>query len=160
MPYITRNDVNVHYESFGRSQGGKPAIVFLHPWSTNRYIWSFQILKFARDHQCVVVDHRGHGMSDKPDSGYAIGEMAADVALSEEAMKAYPFCRLSGPANVLVMPARHSASISTKMLQQLEGTTVIGPILTGVEKPVQICSMGSTVSDILNMAVIAATEVG
>ena len=88
------------------------------------------------------------------------GEMAADVALSEEAMKAYPFCRLSGPANVLVMPARHSASISTKMLQQLEGTTVIGPILTGVEKPVQICSMGSTVSDILNMAVIAATEVG
>lgn len=88
------------------------------------------------------------------------GEMAADVALSAEAMKAYPFCRLSGPANVLVMPARHSASISTKMLQQLEGTTVIGPILTGVEKPVQICSMGATVSDILNLAVIAATGVG
>ncbi|MEL7462990.1 MAG: NADP-dependent malic enzyme [Pseudomonadota bacterium] len=88
------------------------------------------------------------------------GEMAADVALNAEAMKAYPFCRLSGTANVLVMPARHSASISTKMLQQLEGTTVIGPILTGVEKPVQICSMGSTVSDILNMAIIAATEVG
>ncbi|MEL6793911.1 MAG: phosphate acyltransferase, partial [Pseudomonadota bacterium] len=83
-----------------------------------------------------------------------------DVALNAEAMKAYPFCRLSGTANVLVMPARHSASISTKMLQQLEGTTVIGPILTGVEKPVQICSMGSTVSDILNMAIIAATEVG
>ena len=88
------------------------------------------------------------------------GEMAADVALDPAAMKAYPFCRLSGPANVLVMPARHSASISTKMLQELEGTTVIGPILTGLEKPVQICSLGATVSDILNMAVIAATEVG
>ncbi|MEX2518055.1 MAG: NADP-dependent malic enzyme [Paracoccaceae bacterium] len=88
------------------------------------------------------------------------GEMAADVALDPKAMAAYPFCRLSGPANVLVMPARHSASISTKMLQELEGTTVIGPILTGLERPVQICSMGATVSDILNMAVIAATEVG
>ncbi len=88
------------------------------------------------------------------------GEMAADVALDPEAMAAYPFCRLTGPANVLVMPARHSASISTKMLQQLEGTTVIGPILTGLEKPVQICAMNATVSDILNMAVIAATKVG
>ncbi len=88
------------------------------------------------------------------------GEMAADVALDPDAMAAYPFCRLTGPANVLVMPARHSASISTKMLQQLEGTTVIGPILTGVERPVQICAMNATVSDILNMAVIAATKVG
>ncbi|MEM7270959.1 MAG: phosphate acyltransferase, partial [Pseudomonadota bacterium] len=88
------------------------------------------------------------------------GEMAADVALDPEAMAAYPFCRLTGTANVLVMPARHSASISTKMLQQLEGTTVIGPILTGIEKPVQICSMSSTVNDILNMAVIASTKVG
>ncbi len=88
------------------------------------------------------------------------GEMAADVALDPDAMAAYPFCRLTGPANVLVMPARHSASISTKMLQQLEGTTVIGPILTGLDRPVQICAMNATVSDILNMAVIAATKVG
>lgn len=88
------------------------------------------------------------------------GEMAADVALDPVAMAAYPFCRLTGPANVLVMPARHSASISTKMLQQLEGTTVIGPILTGLERPVQVCAMNATVSDILNMAVIAATKVG
>ena len=54
--------------------------------------------------------------------------MAADVALSREAMALYPFCRLSGPANVLVMPAAHSASISTKMLQQLGGVTVVGPL--------------------------------
>lgn len=88
------------------------------------------------------------------------GEMGADIALDAEAMKQYPFCRLTGPANVLVMPARHSAAISTKMLQKLEGTTVIGPILTGLEQPVQICSMTATVSDILNMAVMASTRVG
>ncbi|MGB0504941.1 MAG: NADP-dependent malic enzyme [Pikeienuella sp.] len=88
------------------------------------------------------------------------GEMSADIALDADAMAQYPFCRLTGPANVLVMPARHSASISTKMMQQLEGTTVIGPILTGLEKPVQICAMNSTVSDILNMAVMASTRVG
>jgi malate dehydrogenase (oxaloacetate-decarboxylating)(NADP+) len=84
------------------------------------------------------------------------GEMAADVALSREAMALYPFCRLSGPANVLVMPAAHSASISTKMLQQLGGVTVIGPLLSGLEKQVQIASMSATTSDIVNLAAIAA----
>jgi malate dehydrogenase (oxaloacetate-decarboxylating)(NADP+) len=88
------------------------------------------------------------------------GEMAADVALSKEAMSLYPFCRLSGPANVLVMPAAHSASISTKMLQQLGGVTVIGPLLTGLSKPVQIASMSATTNDILNLAAIAAYDVG
>ena len=66
------------------------------------------------------------------------GEMAADVALNPSAMAHYPFCRLSGPANVLVMPAFHSASISTKLLQELGGATVIGPLLVGLDKPVQI----------------------
>ena len=71
------------------------------------------------------------------------GEMAADVALNPERMAQYPFCRLSGPANVLVMPAFHSASISTKMLQELGGCTVIGPLLVGLDKSVQIVSMGA-----------------
>jgi malate dehydrogenase (oxaloacetate-decarboxylating)(NADP+) len=84
------------------------------------------------------------------------GEMSADVALSKEAMALYPFCRLSGPANVLVMPAAHSASISTKMLQQLGGVAVVGPLLTGLSKPVQIASMSATTNDILNLAAIAA----
>ncbi|MEJ1992421.1 MAG: NADP-dependent malic enzyme [Maritimibacter sp.] len=88
------------------------------------------------------------------------GEMAVDVALNEEVMKNYPFCRLTGPANILVMPARHSASISVKMMQELAGATVIGPILAGVEKPIQICSTNSTANDILNMAVVAASKVG
>jgi malate dehydrogenase (oxaloacetate-decarboxylating)(NADP+) len=84
------------------------------------------------------------------------GEMAADVALNPKVMEQYPFCRLSGTANVLVMPAFHSASISTKMLQELGGSTVIGPILVGLEKSVQIVSIGAKDSDIVNMAAIAA----
>ncbi|OQP84901.1 NADP-dependent malic enzyme [Rhizobium rhizosphaerae] len=84
------------------------------------------------------------------------GEMGADVALSEEVMAQYPFCRLSGPANVLVMPAIHSASITTKMLEQLGGATVIGPLLVGFDKPVQIVSMAARESDIVNMAALAA----
>jgi malate dehydrogenase (oxaloacetate-decarboxylating)(NADP+) len=87
------------------------------------------------------------------------GEMGADVALSREAMALYPFCRLTGPANVLVMPAAHSASISTKMLQQLGGVTVVGPLLTGLDKPVQIASMSATATDIVNLAAIAAYDI-
>ena len=87
------------------------------------------------------------------------GEMTVDVALNPKAMAQYPFSRLSGPANVLVVPARHSASISVKLLQEMAGATVIGPILTGVDKPIQICSTVSTVNDILNMAVLAACNV-
>jgi malate dehydrogenase (oxaloacetate-decarboxylating)(NADP+) len=88
------------------------------------------------------------------------GEMAADVALNAKAMAAYPFCRLSGPANVLVMPAYHSAAISTKMVQELGGSTVIGPLLVGFDKPVQIVSLGAKDSDIVNMAALAAFNLG
>jgi malate dehydrogenase (oxaloacetate-decarboxylating)(NADP+) len=88
------------------------------------------------------------------------GEMAADVALNPQIMQQYPFCRLSGPANVLVMPAFHSASISTKMLQELGGSTVIGPLLVGLNKPVQIVSLNAKDSDIVNMAAVAAYTAG
>jgi malate dehydrogenase (oxaloacetate-decarboxylating)(NADP+) len=89
------------------------------------------------------------------------GEMSADVALDYRLMRQqYPFCRLSGPANVLVMPAFHSASISTKMLQELGGCTVIGPLLVGLNKPVQIVSLNAKDSDIVNMAAIAAYNAG
>ncbi|GGC80720.1 NADP-dependent malic enzyme [Chelatococcus reniformis] len=88
------------------------------------------------------------------------GEMGADVALNREFMAQYPFCRLTGPANVLVMPAFHSASISTKMLQELGGSTVIGPLIVGLDKPVQIVSLGARDSDIVNMAALAAFNIG
>ena len=86
--------------------------------------------------------------------------MTADVALNMTAMEAYPFCRLTGPANILVVPARHSASISVKLMQEMAGATVIGPILTGIDKSIQICSTASTATDILNMAVLASCKVG
>jgi malate dehydrogenase (oxaloacetate-decarboxylating)(NADP+) len=88
------------------------------------------------------------------------GEMAADVALNPDLMAAYPFCRLSGPANVLVMPAFHSASISTRLLQELGGATVIGPLLVGLDKPVQIVNLSAKDSDLVNMAALAAYNVG
>jgi malate dehydrogenase (oxaloacetate-decarboxylating)(NADP+) len=87
------------------------------------------------------------------------GEMAADIALNPELAAAYPFCRLSGPANVLVMPAFHSASISTKMLQELGGATVIGPLLVGLDRPVQIVHLGAKDNQLVNMAALAAYNV-
>jgi malate dehydrogenase (oxaloacetate-decarboxylating)(NADP+) len=84
------------------------------------------------------------------------GEMAADVALNPEAAAAYPFSRLSGPANVLIMPAFHSASISTKMLQELGGATVIGPLLVGLDRSVQIVPMTAKDTQLVNMAALAA----
>ena len=88
------------------------------------------------------------------------GEMTVDVALNAKAAAHYPFSRLTGPANILVVPARHSASISVKLMQEMAGATVIGPILAGVDKPIQICSTGSTVNDIMNMALMSACKVG
>jgi malate dehydrogenase (oxaloacetate-decarboxylating)(NADP+) len=67
----------------------------------------------------------------------------------------YPFTRLSGPANILVMPALHSANITAKLMKQL-GETVIGPVLVGLSKPVQIVQMGATVNDIVTSAAFAA----
>jgi malate dehydrogenase (oxaloacetate-decarboxylating)(NADP+) len=87
------------------------------------------------------------------------GEMAADVALNRTIAAAYPFSRLTGPANVLVMPAFHSAAISTKMLQELGGATVIGPLLVGLDMPVQIVQLNATDADLVNMAALAAYNV-
>jgi malate dehydrogenase (oxaloacetate-decarboxylating)(NADP+) len=86
------------------------------------------------------------------------GEMAADVALDPEHHKLYPFSRLSEPANVLIMPAVHSASIAVRLLKAAGGATVIGPMLVGLEKPVQIARLGASVSDIVNLAGIAAYD--
>ena len=87
------------------------------------------------------------------------GDMAADVALNMDLREAYPFCRLSGPANVLIMPAFHSASISTKLLTELGGATVIGPILVGLDRPVQIVPLSANDAQLVNMAALAAFNV-
>jgi malate dehydrogenase (oxaloacetate-decarboxylating)(NADP+) len=87
------------------------------------------------------------------------GDMAADVALNMELREAYPFCRLSEPANVLIMPAFHSASISTKLLEVLGGATVIGPILVGLDRSVQIAPLSANDAQLANMAALAAFNV-
>jgi len=85
------------------------------------------------------------------------GEMQADLALDYELLKStYPFTRLTGSANVLVMPGLHSAHISSRLMQSLGGVTVIGPVIDGLAKPVQIVQMGATVSDLVNHAALAA----
>ncbi len=83
MPSVNRGGVNIYYETYGK---GAP-IVFLHPFSTSGYIWTFQTLSFARTNQCVVIDERGHGRSDKPQKGYAMKEMAADVVAVLDTLK-------------------------------------------------------------------------
>ena len=143
-------DIAERGAAVARDLGLEPRVAFLS-FSTFGYPVSERAEKM---HQAPkVLDGRG------VDFEYE-GEMTVDVALNPVAQAHYPFSRLTGPANVLVVPARHSASISVKLLQEMAGATVIGPILSGIDKPIQICSTVSTVNDILNMAVIAACKVG
>jgi malate dehydrogenase (oxaloacetate-decarboxylating)(NADP+) len=86
------------------------------------------------------------------------GEMTVNTALDQALLKDYPFTRLSAPANVLVMPGLHTADISSKLLQKLGGGSVIGPILMGHEKPVQVVPRDTTVSEMVNMAILAAHD--
>jgi malate dehydrogenase (oxaloacetate-decarboxylating)(NADP+) len=97
---------------------------------------------------------------DAEDPGFEYeGEMAPDAALNPKVMELYPFSRLSGPANVLVMPGLQSANLSAKLLRELAGNATIGPMLIGMEKPVQIAAMTSTAPDLLTLAVLAAAGV-
>ena len=84
------------------------------------------------------------------------GEMPPELALDPALRENYPFMRLTDSANVLVMPAIHSASISTKLVQALGEATVIGPLLLGLCKPVQISPLSASVTKILNLAIMAA----
>jgi len=87
------------------------------------------------------------------------GEMSTEVALNYDLQKQrYPFCRLTGPANILIMPGLHSANISFKLMQQLGGGSVIGPMLMGAQHPFQIVQMGAQVNDIVNAAAMAVYE--
>jgi len=87
------------------------------------------------------------------------GDLAPDAALNPAIMKLYPFSRLSAPANVLVMPGLQSANISAKLLREVAGATTIGPMLIGMEKPVQVVPMTAIAPDVLTSAVLAAAGV-
>jgi malate dehydrogenase (oxaloacetate-decarboxylating)(NADP+) len=133
-----------------RHMGLEPRVAFVS-FSTFGYPVSERAEKMHR--APAVLDQRG------VDFEYE-GEMTVDVALNVDQQAGYPFQRLTGPANILIVPARHSASISTKLMQEMGGATVIGPILSGVDKPIQICSTVSTANDILNMAILASCDIG
>nr|WP_137676842.1 NADP-dependent malic enzyme [Parerythrobacter lutipelagi] len=96
--------------------------------------------------------------AEKPDFEYE-GEMAPDAALNDKVMELYPFSRLSGPANVLIMPGLQSANLSAKLLRELAGNATIGPMLIGMEKPVQIAPMTAIAPDVLTLSVLAAAGV-
>ncbi|MEA1085695.1 NADP-dependent malic enzyme [Sphingomonas sp. M6A6_1c] len=97
------------------------------------------------------------GVLDQRKVGFEYeGEMPPDVALNPRQLANYPFARLSGPANILIMPGLQSAHISAKLLRELGGDSVIGPMLIGMEKPVQIAPMTSTASELVTLAVLAA----
>ncbi|MEP1588239.1 MAG: NADP-dependent malic enzyme [Tateyamaria sp.] len=143
-------DISMQAANVARNMGLEPRVAFVS-FSTFGYPVSERAEKM---HQAArVLDERG------VDFEYE-GEMTVDVALNVQAQAAYPFSRLTGPANILVVPARHSASISVKLMQEMGGATVIGPILAGTGGSIQICSSVSTANDILNMAVLAACKVG
>jgi malate dehydrogenase (oxaloacetate-decarboxylating)(NADP+) len=143
-------DIAIRAAGVARSLGLEPRVAFVS-FSTFGYPISERASKMHRAPE--VLDRR------RVDFEYE-GEMTVDVALNPQAAAAYPFSRLRGPANILVVPARHSASISVKLMQEMAGATVIGPILTGVPQPIQIASNTATVNDILNLAVMAACRVG
>src|SRR5210317_508791 len=143
-------DIGERCAGVARHLGLEPRVAFVS-FSTFGYPVSERAEKMHITPQ--VLDKRG------VDFEYD-GEMTVDVALNAKAQASYPFSRLTGQANILVVPARHSASISVKLMQEMAGATVIGPILSGVDHSIQICSTGSTSTDILNMAVLAACKVG
>ncbi len=129
-----------------RDMGYEPRVAFL----------SFSNFGSALKNESQRIKHAVELLDEmKVDFEYD-GEMTADVALNMDKMSRYPFCRLTAPANILICPGLHSASIATKLLEEIGNCTVIGPILNGFEKSVQIVTMRSTINDILNMAAIAA----
>ena len=143
-------DIAQRAAGVARHLGLEPRVAFVS-FSTFGYPRSERAEKMLR--APLVLERRGVDFEFE-------GEMTVDVALNVNAQRKYPFQRLTGPANILVVPARHSASISVKLMQEMAGATVIGPILSGVDKSIQICSSNFTATDILNMAILAACKVG
>jgi malate dehydrogenase (oxaloacetate-decarboxylating)(NADP+) len=143
-------DIAVEAARVARSLGYEPRVAFLsfstfgHPPGER----SGRIQEAVR-----LLDERRVGFEYD-------GEMGADVALNMELRDAYPFCRLSGPANVLVMPALQSAAITTKMLMELGGANVIGPMLVGLDRSVQIVPLSANDAQLVNMAALAAYNAG
>jgi len=139
-------DIAEHTAAVARSMGHEPRVAFLS-YSTfgNPPGHWLEPIRGA----VALLDERGVSFEYE-------GEMAPDVALNPKLQQSYPFMRLSGPANVLIMPGLQSANLSAKLLRELGGDSVIGPMVVGMEKPVQIATMGSSASELVTLAVLAA----
>ncbi|MGE0776015.1 MAG: NADP-dependent malic enzyme [Sphingomonadaceae bacterium] len=142
-------DIAEHTAAVARRMGHEPRVAFLSYSTFGNPEGSY--LDNIRE-AITILDER------RPSFEYE-GEMAPDVALNPRVAKSYPFSRLSGPANVLIMPGLQSANISAKLLRELGGDSVIGPMLVGLEHPVQIATMSSTASELVTLAVLAAGEI-
>ncbi len=139
-------DIATDTAAVARRMGHEPRVAFLSYSTFGNPAGNF--LENIRG-AVAILEARGVGFEFE-------GEMAPDVALNAKVMANYPFSRLSGPANVLIMPGLQSANLSAKLLRELGGDSVIGPMLIGMEKPVQIATMGSTASELVTLAVLAA----
>lgn len=139
-------DIAERTAQVARRMGHEPRVAFL----------SYSTFGNPEGHWLENIREAVHLLDErKPEFEYE-GEMAPDVALNSKVMHKYPFCRLSGPANVLVMPGLQSANLSAKLLRELGGGAVIGPVMVGMEHPVQVATMGSPASDLVTLAVLAA----
>ena len=139
-------DIAIGTAAVARRMGHDPRVAFLSYSTFGNPAGNF--LENIRD-AVALLEARGVGFEFE-------GEMAPDVALNPLVMASYPFSRLSGPANVLIMPGLQSANLSAKLLRELGGDSVIGPMLIGMEKPVQVATMGSTAGELVTLAVLAA----
>ncbi len=139
-------DIAEQTASFVRGFGYQPRVAFL-AFSTFGYMKG-QIIQKIQDAINILHERKVDFEFD--------GEMSADVALNSKLMQQYPFMGLTEPANILVMPGYHASSIASKMLQELGGATIIGPILIGLEKSVQIVPFSGSDTDVVNIAMLAA----
>lgn len=130
------------------SMGHVPSVAFI----------SFSNFGTSSDANSSVVRRAVEILGEKNVSFEYDGEMSADVALNPELMSMYPFCKLSRPANILIMPSLQTADICAKLVQQISDCTVIGPVLSGFSKSVQIAQIRSSENAIMNLAAIAATK--
>ncbi len=143
-------DIAEQTAAVARRMGHEPRVAFLS-YSNFGSPAGGEELQAIRD-AVRILDERG------PSFEYE-GEMTPDVALNPRMAGAYPFSRLSGPANVLVMPGLQAANLSAKLLRELGGDSVVGPILVGMDRPVQIATMTTTASELVTLAVLAASGV-
>ena len=139
-------DIAEQTAQVARRMGHEPRVAFLSYSTFGNPKGAY--LENIRD-AVKVLDGRGVGFEYE-------GEMAPDVALNPRQLANYPFARLSGPANILIMPGLQSAHISAKLLRELGGDAMIGPMLVGMEKPVQVAPMTSSAGDLVTLAVLAA----